>query len=192
MEALCGAGALARVRSLRRDPPHGIQHPVRRVHAVQILGHFRAQESTRHGMRWVTLHLGRTAIFHCDQDSARVRAIVRASGVDNLLHRSSIIRSSALGPGLQRADANRRPNRAEFLGVTSCLLWLKAANLNICHSERPVLARGIRFFPTRTDSRFLATLGMTHLSSNRNQRLGPRQNLADLHRGDSSGLQSLR
>ena len=47
---VCGAGALARVRcvrrrSLRSHPSHRIQHAVRRINAVQILGDFSAEES---------------------------------------------------------------------------------------------------------------------------------------------------
>jgi len=48
LEGLCGAGAVARDRrvrhrSLRRYPPHGIEHAIWGVHAVEILGDFGAE-----------------------------------------------------------------------------------------------------------------------------------------------------
>src|SRR5579863_6056384 len=49
---LCGARAPARGRwSFRPYAPYRIQNPVGGIHAIQILGHFGAQESASHRMR---------------------------------------------------------------------------------------------------------------------------------------------
>jgi hypothetical protein len=74
--------------TLRRNPPHGIQHPIRRIHTIQILSHFRTQESARHRMIWIALDFGGAAIFHRDQHSASIGAIMRTRGMDNFLHDS--------------------------------------------------------------------------------------------------------
>jgi hypothetical protein len=74
--------------SLRRNPPHRIEHPIRRINAIQILRHFPAQESPRHRMPWIALNLRGTAIFHGDQNAASIRAIVRTRGMDDLFHDS--------------------------------------------------------------------------------------------------------
>src|SRR6266852_162814 len=94
----CGAGALARVptiraRPLRPHPSHRIKHPVRRVYAVQILGDFGTKESAGNGMLRIALNFGGAAVFDGDQDSAGVRAVVRAGSMDNALH-AHIIKDS--------------------------------------------------------------------------------------------------
>ena|SRR5438105_12564209 len=80
-------------RSLRLYASHRIQDPIRRVHAVQILGDFGTKESAGNGMRRITLDFGGAAVFDGDEDAAGVGAIVRAGGVDNALH-SQIIKDS--------------------------------------------------------------------------------------------------
>ena len=84
-------GRLARDRTLRPHPPHGIKHPIGRVHPVQIFGHLGAQKSAGHRMRRIALNPRGTAIFHGDQNSASVRTIMRTGGMDNLLHGDMII-----------------------------------------------------------------------------------------------------
>jgi len=79
---------LPRHRPLCSNPPHGIQHAVRRVHAIQILRHFGAQESTRDRMRRIALDLSRPPVLHGDQNSASIRAIMGTSGMNHFLHRS--------------------------------------------------------------------------------------------------------
>ena len=88
---LCGAATLAcpaerLLRPFRSNPPHRIQHAVRRVHAIQILRDLRAQKPARHRMRRITLNLGRAAVVDRDQDTASVRTIMRTGGVDNFFH----------------------------------------------------------------------------------------------------------
>ena len=71
-----------------------IQHAVGRVNAVQILGDFAAQEPAGDRMLGIALNLGRPAVLDRDQHGAGVRTIVRAGGVNGLLHnmtRDSII-----------------------------------------------------------------------------------------------------
>ena len=87
-EVACVAFAL----TFRRRAPHGVHHPVRRVDAIKIFRHFRAKKAARYRMRRIALHARGPAIFHGDQNSAGVRTIVRANGVNDLLHRD-IIRS---------------------------------------------------------------------------------------------------
>src|ERR1700686_3970456 len=71
---------------LRFHSSHRIQHPIRRVHAVQILGDFGAKESAGDRMLRIALNLGGAAVFDSDQDAAGVRAVVRAGGMDDALH----------------------------------------------------------------------------------------------------------
>src|SRR5579863_6440031 len=94
---LCAAAALARgLRPFRSQSPHGIQNPVRRINAVQVLGHFGTEESTCNRMRRITLDLCRAPIFHSDQNSTSIRAIMRTGGVDYILHDILIIECVAL------------------------------------------------------------------------------------------------
>ena len=79
-----GHAARASRGPFRANPPHGIQHPVRRIHPIQIFRHLRAQKSPRHRMLRITLNLRRPPILHRDQHSASVRAVVRTCGMDNL------------------------------------------------------------------------------------------------------------
>src|SRR5260370_36032502 len=49
---------------LRLHPSHRIQHAIRRVHAVQILGDFGAKESAGNGMLGIALDFGGAAVFN--------------------------------------------------------------------------------------------------------------------------------
>ena len=84
-------------RSLRPYPSHRIQHPLRRVHAVQILGDFRAKKPAGNRVHGIALNLDGAPVFNGDQNATSVRAIVRAGGVDNALH-SRIIVETGLAP----------------------------------------------------------------------------------------------
>jgi hypothetical protein len=55
----------------RRNPAHGIEHAIRRVHAIEVLRDFGAQKTTRHRMRGIAAQ-ARCApeIIDTDQDSA--------------------------------------------------------------------------------------------------------------------------
>src|SRR6202521_3483547 len=75
-----------RPRPLRLHSSHRIQHPIRRVHAVQILGDFGAKESAGDRMLTIALNLGGAAVFDSDQDAEGVTAVVRAGGMDDALH----------------------------------------------------------------------------------------------------------
>src|SRR6267154_3675844 len=96
-------------RSLRLYASHRIQDPVRRVHAVQILGDFGAKESSRNGVPGITLNLGGAAVFDGDQDAAGVRAVVRAGGMDDVLHpriiKDSVETGLAPSPVVEKGDA---------------------------------------------------------------------------------------
>ena len=80
------ARSAARHGPLRTNPPHRVQHPIRRIHPVQILRHLRAQKPARHRMLRITLNLCRTPVLHGDQDPASVGTIVRTRGMHDLLH----------------------------------------------------------------------------------------------------------
>src|SRR5208337_1705616 len=67
---------------------HRIKHALRRVHAVQILGDFRTQESARDRVFAIALNLRGPSVFDGDQHAAGIRAIVRAGGMDDALHSS--------------------------------------------------------------------------------------------------------
>src|SRR5208337_487533 len=73
-------------RPFQPHPLHRIKHAIRRIHAVEIFGHFGAEEAARHWMRRVSLNLGGSAVLHRDQHSAGVRTIVGAGGVNDFLH----------------------------------------------------------------------------------------------------------
>ena len=85
LEGSCGAGALAR-DYLGPNSPQWIQHPVRRIDPVQVLGDFRTQESASDRMRGIALDFYRLAVVHRDQYPARVRAIMGTGGMNDLLH----------------------------------------------------------------------------------------------------------
>src|SRR6202162_2423698 len=72
-----------------RNPAHGIQHAVRRIHAVQVLRHFRTQKSACYRMPRIPLNLRGAATLYGDQHSASVGAVVRTRGMDHLLDRKS-------------------------------------------------------------------------------------------------------
>ena len=64
------------------------QHAIRRVHAVEILGHFAAQKSLRDRVRGIALHLDGAALcVHGHQHAAGVRAIERADSVHDAKRR---------------------------------------------------------------------------------------------------------
>src|SRR5260370_4024858 len=78
---MCGAGALARVRtirarSLRLHPSHGIQHAIWRVHAFQILRAFGPKESAGNGMLRIALNFGGAPVIAGDHDAAAVIAVL--------------------------------------------------------------------------------------------------------------------
>src|SRR5271170_4156260 len=76
---------------LRGDSSHGIQHTIRRVHPVEILGYLGAQESASYGMGGIALNFGGAPVFHRNQYATRVWTIMRAGSVDDLFHSDSII-----------------------------------------------------------------------------------------------------
>ena len=82
---------------------HGIQQPIRRVDAVQVLRHLAAQETACHRMRGVTLDLDRALLavrlrLHRYQNAAGVGAIERAYGVDcaRLVHSLILVTSPCI------------------------------------------------------------------------------------------------
>ena len=98
-------------RSLRLYASHRIQHPIRRVNAVQILGDFGAKESAGNGMLRIALNFGSAAVFDSDQNAAGVRAIVRAGGVNDALHPRIIKDSVETGLAPSAApEETRRPS----------------------------------------------------------------------------------
>src|SRR6266853_3842691 len=112
---VCGVDTLVRVsgvgrRSLRPHPSHRIQHAIRRVHAVQILGDFGAKESASNGMLGIALDFSRAAVFDSDQDAAGVRAVVRAGGMDDVLH-PRIIKDSIETGALPRLPPRKKEMR---------------------------------------------------------------------------------
>ena len=90
-------------------PSHWIQHTIRRVHAVQILGDFGAKESAGNGVPGIALDFGGAAVFDGDQDAAGVRAVVRAGGMDDALHpriiKDSVETGLAPSPVVEKGDA---------------------------------------------------------------------------------------
>ena len=81
------AGGDARATwAFRNYTPHGIQNPVRRVHAIQILGDFGAKETARHRVLGIALDFGGASVLDGDQNAASIRAIMRTGGVDDALH----------------------------------------------------------------------------------------------------------
>src|SRR5271155_4491749 len=72
--------------TLRSHSSQRIQNPVGRIHAIQVLSHLGAQETTRGRMRRITLNFGRAAVLNGNQNSASIWAIVRTGSVNDLLH----------------------------------------------------------------------------------------------------------
>src|SRR6185437_15660979 len=68
-----------------RDPAHGKQNPLGRVNTIKVLGDLGAKEPSGHGMPGITLDARGAAVFHRNQNSARVWTIVRAGSVNHLL-----------------------------------------------------------------------------------------------------------
>ena len=69
---------------LRRNPPHGIQHPIRRINPIQILRDLGAEKSPRHRMLRIALNFSGAPIFYRDQHPASIGTIVRTGGVDDV------------------------------------------------------------------------------------------------------------
>ena len=88
---LCGTRALARDGALRGNPPHRIQHTIRRVHPVEIFRYFGAKKATGYRMGRIALDFRSLTILYRDEHTAGIRTIVRASGMNNSLHVASII-----------------------------------------------------------------------------------------------------
>ena len=80
------------VEAFRGDSPHGIQHPVGRVHPIKILGDFGAQKAASDRVSRVTLDFCRPPILDGDQYPAGIRTVMRTSGMDNVLGHGLIIR----------------------------------------------------------------------------------------------------
>jgi len=78
-------------RTLGPNPSHGIQNASRRVHAIQILGHFRTQKSPRHRMLRIALNFRSPPILNRDQHSTSIRTVVRTRGMDDLFRHGTII-----------------------------------------------------------------------------------------------------
>jgi hypothetical protein len=79
-------GGVASTLAFGRDPLHGIENAVGRIDPIQILGHLRAQETSRYRVSGIALYACGSAVLHRDQHSAGVWTIVRTGGVDDLLH----------------------------------------------------------------------------------------------------------
>jgi len=69
-----------------RYPSERIKHPLRRVNAIQVLGHLGAEKTASGGMRRVALDLYRAPIFDGNQDAAGVGTVVRAGGMHHAFH----------------------------------------------------------------------------------------------------------
>ena len=72
--------------ALGRNPSHGIQQAIGRVHAIQVLGYLAAEKSTSDRMIRVALHARSPSILNRNQDGAGIGAVVRAGGVNNAGH----------------------------------------------------------------------------------------------------------
>src|ERR1035437_818459 len=62
-------------------------HPIRRIHAIQILRHLGTQKPARNRMLRIALNLRGPPVLDGDQHPASIRTVVRTSGMDDLLHR---------------------------------------------------------------------------------------------------------
>ena len=64
--------------------PERVEDAIGGVDAVEIFGHFAAEEAVGDWLRGVACHLDRAAfLVHRDQDRAGVGAVVRADGVND-------------------------------------------------------------------------------------------------------------
>src|SRR5262249_36260332 len=81
-DALKIAGILV-ARTLRCNTTHRVENPIRRIYAVDVLRHLRAQKSARHGMSGVSLNLRGSPVFHGDKHAAGIRAVMRTSGMND-------------------------------------------------------------------------------------------------------------
>src|SRR3984957_3193150 len=82
-----GEAPRPRRRPLRHNSPHGIQHPIRRIHAIEIFRHLGTQKPPLHRMLRIALNLGGPPVLHSDEQPGGIRTIVRTRGMDDLLHR---------------------------------------------------------------------------------------------------------
>ncbi len=72
--------------ALGRNPSHGIQQAIGRVHAIQILGYLAAEKSASDRMIRIALHASSPSILNRNQDGAGIGTVVRAGGVNNAGH----------------------------------------------------------------------------------------------------------
>src|SRR5271165_227299 len=84
--ALYGLGTGA-YRPLSPNPPHRIEHPIRRIHPIQILRHLGAQKAPRHRMLRIPLNPRGPPLLNSNQHPARIGTVVRTRGLNNLLHK---------------------------------------------------------------------------------------------------------
>ena len=78
--------ASARQRALGRAglAPQGVEKPLRRIDAIEVLGHFAAKKPVGDRLRRIARYLDRPAfLVHRDQHCARVRAVVGADRVND-------------------------------------------------------------------------------------------------------------
>src|ERR1039458_2197999 len=62
-------------------------HPIRRIHAIQILRHLGTQKPARNRMLRIALNLRGPPVLDGDQQPATTRTVARPSGPEELLHR---------------------------------------------------------------------------------------------------------
>src|ERR1039457_4377794 len=89
-------------------------HPIRRIHAIQILRHLGTQKPARNRMLRIALNLRGPPVLDGDQHPASIRTVVRTSGMDDLLHRfdytvlarsiRTVVRTSGMDDLLHRFD----------------------------------------------------------------------------------------
>jgi hypothetical protein len=72
--------------ALGRNPSHGMQQAIRRVHAIQVFGYFAAEKSASDRMIRVPRHASSPSILNRNQDGTGIGAVVRAGGVNNAGH----------------------------------------------------------------------------------------------------------
>src|SRR3974377_504558 len=78
-------GGLA-ARALGRNPPHGMENAIGRIHTVKILRDFSAEKSLGYGMRRIALDARCAAVLDGNKRSASVGTIMWACGMDDSFH----------------------------------------------------------------------------------------------------------
>src|SRR5271165_4281494 len=68
------------------DPFLRIEQAVGRILAVQVPGHFAAQEAAGYGMIRVAAEMAALPLFHVDEQGTAVRTVESANGVTNVGH----------------------------------------------------------------------------------------------------------